>query len=294
MIVDLVALQIFKTVAEEGGITRAANRMHRVQSNITTRVRQLEGQLGTQLFVRHKRKLALTAEGEVLLDYATRMLQLAEEAQQAVRVEAPRGRLTIGALESTAATRLPALLARYHRAYPQVRVELATGTSGALVHKVASGEIEAAFVVDPPLREVFDSTPAFKEELVIIAPPRAGKIKNPGDLRAHSVIAFGVGCAYRKRFHDWLAKSEVRPARVMEFQSYHAIVACVAAGAGVAIVPRSVLSVVSARAQVTTYPLPARVASAVTQLVWRKGYRSAALAALCGEIASNGQRRRGR
>jgi DNA-binding transcriptional LysR family regulator len=240
--------------------------------------------------VRHKRKLALTPAGEVLLDYAERMLRLAEEAQHALRADAPRGRLAIGTLESTAATRLPAVLARYHRHYPEVRVELITGTSGALVDKVTKGEVEAAFVVDPPASDVLAAQPAFSEELVVIAPHRARAIKSARDLHAHSVIAFGPGCAYRKRFHDWLAKSEVKPARIMEFQSYHAIVACVAAGAGVAIVPRSVLSVVSARSEVATYPLPARTAAALTQLIWRKGYRSAALRALCDEFAEHAQR----
>src|SRR5689334_22053311 len=102
MAMDLVALQIFKTVAEAGGITRAAARLHRVQSNVTTRVRQLEAEVGAQLFLRDRRRLALTAEGQVLLTYAERMLSLAEEAQSALRRTQPAGRLRIGTMESTA------------------------------------------------------------------------------------------------------------------------------------------------------------------------------------------------
>src|SRR3954466_7187812 len=146
---DLVALRIFKTVAEAGGITKAAARLHRVQSNITTRVKQLEEQLGTRLFHRQKRRLVLSAEGRTLLEYAERLLRLSSEAEAAMRAGAPRGRPRIGPLESTAATRLPPLLSRYHLAYPEVRLELATGTSGALVSRVMSGEIEAALVAEP-------------------------------------------------------------------------------------------------------------------------------------------------
>ena len=110
---DLVALQIFKTVAEAGGITKAAARLHRVQSNITTRVKQLEARLGTRLFHRQKRRLVLSAEGRTLLDYAERLLRLSSEAEAALRNGAPRGVLRIGSLESTAATRLPPVLSRY-------------------------------------------------------------------------------------------------------------------------------------------------------------------------------------
>src|SRR6266850_2252004 len=131
---DLVALQIFKAVAEAGGITRAAARLHRVQSNVTTRVKQLEASLGAQLFHRRRRRLELSAEGRTLLAYAERLLALSSEARAALRSGAPRG----GSLESTAATRLPPVLSRYHLAYPEVRLELVTGTSGALVGKVLS------------------------------------------------------------------------------------------------------------------------------------------------------------
>src|SRR5919109_5638139 len=142
---DLVALKIFKAVADQGGITRAAAALHRVQSNVTTRVKQLEEHLGTQLFHRQGRKLVLSAEGKLLLGYAERLLRLTAEAQSALHGRAPQGLLKLGALESTAATRLPPVLARYHRSHPAVRLELVTGTSGALADKVLRGEIEAAF-----------------------------------------------------------------------------------------------------------------------------------------------------
>ena len=112
---DLAALDIFRTVAAEGSVTRAAERLQRVQSNVTTRVRQLEADLGTPLFLREGKRMALTPEGEVLRGYADRLLALAEEARQAVRPGQPTGRLRLGSMESTAASRLPAPLAQLHR-----------------------------------------------------------------------------------------------------------------------------------------------------------------------------------
>src|SRR5262245_10883722 len=104
---DLGDLRIFVAVAREGGITRAAERLHRVQSNITTRVRQLEQELGVALFIRSGKRLHLAPAGQVLLGYAERLIDLAREAREAVQDAMPRGPFRLGAMESTAAVRLP-------------------------------------------------------------------------------------------------------------------------------------------------------------------------------------------
>src|SRR5437764_10682437 len=97
---DLAELKIFKAVAEQGGITKAAAALHRVQSNVTTRVKQLEDRLGAKLFHRQGRKLVLSSEGQVLLAYADRLLRLSSEAQAAIKGHAPHGLFKLGALES--------------------------------------------------------------------------------------------------------------------------------------------------------------------------------------------------
>jgi DNA-binding transcriptional LysR family regulator len=281
---DLVALQIFKAVAEAGGITKAAARLHRVQSNITTRVKQLEARLGTALFHRHKRRLVLSPEGRTLLAYAERLLALSSEAQAALHNGAPRGVLRIGSLESTAATRLPPVLSRYHLAYPEVRLELVTGTSGALVTRVLNGDIEAAFVAEPFTAQGLEMLLAFSEELVLIAPKGFAEIRTAKDAAHLPVLAFAAGCSYRRRLETWLGRAGISPERVMEYGSYHAIVACVAAGCGIAVVPKSVIRAVRPEREVRIQPLPKEIAAAKTQLVWRQGHRSAALEALKTEL----------
>ena len=277
---DLVELKIFKTVAEQGGITKAAAALHRVQSNVTTRVKQLEERLGTKLFHRQGRKLVLSSEGKVLLAYAERLLRLSAEAQAALKGHGPHGLFKLGTLESTAATRLPPVLARYHRGYPAVRLELVTGTSGALVDKVLRGEIEAAFVAEPFPPKNLEMQHAFTEELVLITPKDHPRVGRPQDIDERVVLAFTTGCSYRRRLEAWLGRSSVVAERVMEYGSYHAIAACVAAGSGIAVVPKSVLRAVGVESQVAVHPLPASVANAKTMLVWRGGHRSAPLDAL--------------
>jgi DNA-binding transcriptional LysR family regulator len=281
---DLDALHIFRTVAEQGGITRAAAKLNRVQSNVTTRVKQLEERLGTPLFLRERRKLTLSPEGRLLLAYADELLRLSSEAQAAVKSGTPRGAFRIGTLESTAAARLPPILSRYHLAYPEVQIELVTGTSGNLVSRLHAFEIEAAFVAEPFTPSGLETQHAFDEELVVISPKSSRAVRSPRDIAGRTVIAFAAGCSYRRRLEEWLGSESVVPSQVMEFGSYHAIIACVAAGAGVAVVPRSVLKVANVEKELVASRLPARAAKARTMLAWREGHRSIALEALRAQL----------
>lgn len=278
--IDLESLHIFKAVVDHGGITRAAAKLNRVQSNITTRIKNLEERLGVQLFQRRAGKLVLSAEGTVLLAYAEQLLRLSSEAENALRSGMPRGTLRIGTMESTAAARLPPLLAQYHRSYPDVQIELATGTSGSLVERVHRFEVEAAFVAEPFHAAELDMIEAFIEDLVLITPRHAPPIESAKDAQQRTLIAFSSGCSYRRILEEWLGMSSVMPGRVLELASYHAIVACVAAGSGIAIVPRSVLGVVRADNEVAVFDLPPKVARARTFLVWRRGHQSVALEAM--------------
>ncbi len=111
---DAADLRIFEAVARLGGMTRAAAELHTVQSNVTARIRALEDGLGTPLFERSSRGVALTAAGRRLLPYAVRVRHLLEDARQAVEDEGtPAGPLTLGSLETTAALRLSPLLSTY-------------------------------------------------------------------------------------------------------------------------------------------------------------------------------------
>src|SRR3978361_219756 len=141
---DLSDLRIFSTVVREGSVTRAAERLHRVQSNVTTRIRQLEEDLSVPLFIREGKRLHLAPAGQVLLDYAERLLALADEARGAVQDARPRGTFRLGAMESTAAVRLPALLTEYHKRHPGVVLELRTGNPVGLGSAILAGELAAA------------------------------------------------------------------------------------------------------------------------------------------------------
>ncbi len=241
---ELAELEIFRTVVAEGGVTRAAERLNRVQSNVTTRIKQLEESVGVPLFVRDRRRMVLTAAGEALLDYADRILDLVQEARQVVAPQSPRGRLRIGSMESAAASRLPAPLAEFHQRWPEVRLELSTAPTDVLISQVRACKLDAALVAGPVDDPAFDATPLFKEELLLVTPRSHRRVRAPEDITLDTLIVFEQGCAYRRHAEAWFS-SHGRgrgPVRTLELASYHAILACVAAGAGVAVVPRSVIA----------------------------------------------------
>lgn len=284
--IDLEALSIFRAVVEEGGVVRAAAKLNRVPSNVTTRIRHLEEQLGVRLFRRQGRTLDLSAEGRTLLSYAVRLLRLADEATNDIVNGRPRGVFRIGSLESAAGSRLPPLLSAYHARFPDIVVELVTGNTGALLKRVASFEIEAAFVAEPFSAPQLQSTPVFDEHLVLITPGTSKRIRTPTDLGKSTLIAFAHGCSYRKRIEAWLAGAGIAPERVLEFESYQAIIACVAAGTGFAVVPRSLLQSLTAAKAVHQHALPKSYARTRTHIAWR-GDPSPALTALIGLLAEN-------
>lgn len=283
--IDLESLKIFRTVVDEGGIIRAASKLNRVQSNVTTRIRQLEEHLGRRLFRREGRSIRLSAEGQTLLVYADRLLRLADEAVSQMRASKPKGAFRLGSLESTAGSRLAPILSHYHTLYPDVVVELATGTAGALVTRVMNFELEAAFVSEPFTAPGLEARPVFEEQLVLITPRSMRKVSGPVDIGRSTLIAFTQGCSYRKRIEEWLGSANVMPARVLEFASYQAMIACVAAGTGFAVVPKSVLEAVRATRSVRQHVLPKRVARNRTFIVWN-GEPSPALNGLLALLAS--------
>jgi len=276
---DLGDLRVFLTVVEEGGVLKASRKLHRVPSSVTTRIQRLEASTGTELFHRHKQRLHLSPGGEMLRGYAEKLLRLSEEAASAMAGSAPAGVLRLGALESTTASRLPAVLAAYHAAYPEVRIELTTGTNDALTAAVLDRRLDAAFVAEPAAAPELSHLPLFAERLVVITAKGHRPVRAPKDVAGSSLIAFPNGCAYRRRLHRWLGATSTATMRVLDLGSYHAIVACVGAGAGIALVPESVLDTVPL-AQVERHRLPREHANVVTPLIWRTEEASRALVAL--------------
>ncbi|EDH0317020.1 LysR family transcriptional regulator [Salmonella enterica] len=208
---DLTQLEMFNAVALTGSITQAAAKVHRVPSNLTTRIRQLEADLGVSLFIRENQRLRLSPAGHNFLRYSQQILALVDEARMVVAGEEPQGLFSLGALESTAAVRIPALLAGFNQRYPKIQFALTTGSSGAMLEGVLEGKLNAAFI-DGPLMHT-----------------------------------------------------------IHEMESYHGMLACVIAGAGIALMPASMLNSMPGHYQVEAWPLAEKWRWLTTWLIWRRG-----------------------
>ena len=184
---ELSDLMTFSTVARLGGVTRAADELNTVQSNITQRVKALEAEIGTPLFERHSRGMTLTGAGRRLLPYAQRLAALSREAVLAARDDGePKGPLSIGSMETTAAVRLPSLLAEFHRRFPAVQLSLRTAPTADLVAAVLDGSLDGAFVAGPIEHAELTDVTAFREELVLVTRAPMGQPR--GASRRHARI----------------------------------------------------------------------------------------------------------
>jgi len=277
MAMDLVQLEIFKAVAEHGSISAAAQQIHRVPSNLTTRIKQLEQDLGVELFIREKHRLRLSPAGWNFLEYTRRILDLVHEARSTVAGEDPQGTFALGSLESTAAVRIPGLLAAYNQRYPKVDLDLSTGPSGTMLEGVLAGRLVAAFVDGPVLHPTLEGMAVFEEEMVIIAPLNHPPVTRAQNVNGQSIYAFRANCSYRHHFERWFVCDQAVPGKIHEMESYHGMLACVSAGAGLALMPRSMLDSMPGCSTVSVWPLSEDFRLLKTWLVWRRGTVSRSL-----------------
>lgn len=240
---DIRDMQIFLAVANEGSITKAAEKLEYVQSSISIRIQQLENELKTELFHRGRQGVRLTTSGEALKAYAEKIIYLSQEAERVVSDNSiPRGPLRIGSLETTAAIRLPFILTEYHKSYPEVDLTLKTGTTEELIHSILKYELDGAFVAAPVEHAELDITEVGIEELVFISGEQFSSIDKPEEkLRNLTLLVFRTGCSYRRKLEDWLHMEGIIPAKIMEFGTLEGILGCVHAGLGVTLLPRSVV-----------------------------------------------------
>ncbi len=289
---DAADLRIFEAVARLGGMNRAAAELHTVQSNVTARIRALEEELGNPLFERHSRGVSLTAAGKRLLPYAGRVQQVIAEARQAVADDGTaKGPLVIGSLETTAALRLSPVLAVYAQRHPAVDVTLRTGTSAELIDAVLGRRLEGAFVCGPVDHAELEEEIVFREELVVLTAPSVRTLDKALSASELKIIVLRLGCSYRQRLEDILARRGIVGLRRLEFGTLEAIFGCVAAGLGITLLPKALIGPVWRDGRVAIHEVAPREAVVETLFVRRRDARvSSALAAFLDQARPDTRR----
>ena len=273
---ELSQLRMFKKIADVGSIARAAEQLHCVPSNISTRIKHLEEELGERLFIRKGRGLVLSPSGTVFLEYTNKILSLCREAQRAVSpCTAPTGKLSIGAIESSATSRLPKLLSTYHRLHPSVQIEFATDTWKNLENAVAKHELDGAIIAVKSAHPSLYCVEIYEEELVLIASSTFNNIDSAESLIGKNIYMWPEGCPYRKTLENWLLENDIS-VPITSIASYGTILGCVSSGAGISLVPKGVFEQFKLIGGINGYTFD-QLKPIYNYFIWNKetGYHSA-------------------
>ncbi|MCK8464297.1 LysR family transcriptional regulator [Aliiroseovarius sp. S1339] len=145
---DLTALRSFVTVADSGGVTRAAGLLHLTQSAVSMQLKRLEESLGRTLLDRSGRGVSLTAEGEQLLGYARRMMRLNDEVYSRLTDQAYEGEIVLGVPSDVVYPAIPTVLKQFHAEYPRMRVQLISSYTRRLKSMFARGECDITLTTE--------------------------------------------------------------------------------------------------------------------------------------------------
>jgi DNA-binding transcriptional LysR family regulator len=270
--VNVSDLNLFAAVARYGSITKAARRLNTVQSNVTTRLRLLEEELGVSLFQRHHHGVTLTRSGRELLPYAHQLDVLLQKARCAVSGDGgTRGTLRIGSMETTAAARLPALLRKYVTAHRNVDVAIETGTTRVLTQAVLEYRLDGAFVAGPVEVDELEQTRSFVEELVLVSSPEYKSVTAAIQQgKIPKMFVFRVGCSYRQKLERFLAVRGLTLVSQLEMGTLEGIIGCVSAGLGITMMPYSVVKPHAKRGEVAVHRLAPADARVETVFITRR------------------------
>ncbi|MEU4804155.1 LysR substrate-binding domain-containing protein [Actinosynnema sp. NPDC023587] len=269
---ELRQLEYFVAVAEERNFTRAAERVHISQSGVSAQIRQLERELGADLFDRSARTATLTTAGKAALEHARAALAAAEAVGQAVGevTDLIRGHLTVGMVNGCTITPLFDALAAFHRAHPGVGISVREADSDELVESVRAKTADLALVgtanATPP---GLDALTIISERLVAAAPP--GHPATEGrltlrDLVAHPLVCMPPGTGLRAVFDQACAARDLRPTIAFQAGAADAIADLAARGLGVGLLSESMAAHHTDR--LTAVPIDDVAIPALLALVW--------------------------
>jgi DNA-binding transcriptional LysR family regulator len=215
--------------------------------------------------------------------------RLLADAMHAARDDgAPRGTLTIGSLETTAALRLTPLLTRFAADNPAVDLVLRTGTTCELIGQVLEQQVDAAFVCGPVAHPDLEERTMFREELVVLAGPNVASLDAALEAGEVRLVVLRAGCSYRQMLETLLARRGIVVQRQLEFGTLEAIFGCVSAGLGITLLPRALVGGVCDAGRVSAHTLARSDAMVDTVFVrHRQRFMSSALRAFLA-CASDG------
>jgi len=239
---EIRQLITFRAVARFLSFNRAAEELNYAQSSVSAQIQALEEELGVQLFDRLGRRILLTEAGVKLLQYAEKMLDLAEETRsEVVGSKDLRGSLTVKVPETIGVHRLPPVIKRFRSSFPKVRLRFTSCSHEGLQKDLRTGITDLAFLLSDSINAAdLSAEPMGMEPLLLVAHPEhrlaAQQAVHGRDLQGETILFSNMDCSYRRSLESVLVHEKIAH-DTMEFNSVAALKQCVMKGVGITILP---------------------------------------------------------
>ncbi|MDQ0202338.1 LysR family transcriptional regulator [Pectinatus haikarae] len=267
---DLQVLKYFSAVSHEGSFLRASQKLNYAQSNLSTKIKNLEKEFAVKLFHRTSQGVTLTEKGELLLAYADKLLQLSYDTENAMHsTDTTKQTLSISTMESAAVTFVPDILIKYHQANPEIALTINTDISKRSLAKLLEHTIDGAFVAGATRHEKLSSVIVRDEELSLITNNTLKNISTK-QLLQQPLLVFPQGCSYRQILENWLEDEQLVPARIIEFNSLSALFASISAGLGIGLFPKDSADSFTSDQILFCHEIPEKYRYISVKFVWRK------------------------
>jgi DNA-binding transcriptional LysR family regulator len=272
---ELSQLEVFLAVAREHRFSRAAEKLYRTQSAVSQTIRKLENELGEALFDRSSREGVLTDAGQVLYEYAERLLNLRKDAHESLVElrELQKGKLLIAANEFTALYLLP-ILAEFRRLHPMIKITVQRALGSRIPDDVLQHSAELGVLSYKPEEPRLHSVVTYLDELVLVVPPKhplaSAREVSIRQLGAESFVAHIVSSPYREKVLQTFQRYKTPLHMGLELPTLQAIKQFVAMGNGVAFMPEISVEAELGRGELVRIPVRELRVQRKLRLIYRK------------------------
>ena len=261
---DSNLLKIFVEVAKFKSISLAAKELEFAQSNVSSRIKQLEKNIGHELFHRIPKGVILTKAGEKLFDSALEIVRKIEETTFSMKNLQKQESLKVGSTESNAVLRIVPFLVNLHKDFPKMQLELFTGTTDEMIKDLLEYKVDIAFVSGIPLNKELKVLNHFDEHTALFE-SKIGNIPNV-------LLILRKGCRYSSLLQDHYKKMGNSNYKVLEFGSYNTILGCVKAGMGKTLLPIHIVKKLGYEKDLKRIDFNEDLSNIPTCLICRKNY----------------------
>jgi len=276
---ELRGIRYFIHIADEGSITRAADKLGVAQPALTRHVKQLERELGAPLLVRLPRGVRLTGAGRDFLEHARRAVLEVSRARDRVRGDArtPRGRVVMGTSPTLAPLLLPRCVARARQQCPEVTLKAVEEFSPLLLDALLTGRLDLAVMTNPPRSSALALTPLLSEPMVVVSPPAARGTRAAYSIAELSRTPLILSAGLRAVVEEQLARLGAALRLEAEVDSIEAIRRLLLSGTGTSVMPVSTLHAEIAARRLAAFPVERANLHRILVLARPAEVRSAAL-----------------